>query len=94
MEKSRSIVDRWLDGVDDRWRGLPIKKQHRYLLYFFIGYLLLTASVIFMIGYHAGREIDRMEVAPNENPIYKNRDYPALLRDSVFINFKNKMYEK
>ena len=39
-------MDRYFDQLDDRWRELPVRKQHQYTIYFFLGYLLLTAGVI------------------------------------------------
>lgn len=48
-------MDPYFDKVDVKWRAMPIRKQHRYALYFFIGYLLLTAGVVAKIWYDAGK---------------------------------------
>ena len=47
MKKLRANMDRYFDKLDERWQALPVRKQHQYTLYFFVGYLLLTAGVIF-----------------------------------------------
>ena len=39
-------MDRYFDMLDERWQALPVRKQHQYTLYFFVGYLLLTVAVI------------------------------------------------
>lgn len=48
-------MDRYFNKLDKRWRALPVGKQHKYTLYFFIGYLLLTAGVILKVWYDAGK---------------------------------------
>ena len=30
-------MDRYFDKLDERWRALPLRKQHQYTLYFFVG---------------------------------------------------------
>ena len=49
MKKLRANMDRYFDKLDERWQALPVRKQHQYTLYFFVGYLLLTAGVIFKV---------------------------------------------
>ncbi|MGV2528144.1 UNVERIFIED_CONTAM: nitrogen regulatory IIA protein, partial [Bacillus thuringiensis] len=51
MKKLRANMDRYFDQLDERWRALPLRKQHQYTLYFFVGYLLLTAMVIGKVWY-------------------------------------------
>ena len=44
-------MDRYFDMLDERWQALPVRKQHQYTLYFFVGYLLLTVAVIGKVMY-------------------------------------------
>ena len=48
-------MDRYFDKLDERWRVLPIQKQHQCMLYFFVGYLLLTAGVIGKVWYETSK---------------------------------------
>ena len=51
MKKLRANIDRYFDKLEERWQALPVRKQHQYTLCFFVGYLLLTAGVIFKVWY-------------------------------------------
>ena len=55
MKKLRANMDRYFDKLDERWQALPVRKQHQYTLYFFVGYLLLTAGVIFKVWYDTSK---------------------------------------
>ncbi|WP_068597222.1 nitrogen regulatory IIA protein [Vaginella massiliensis] len=93
MKKLRENMDRYFDQLDDRWRALPIRKQHQYTLYFFVGYLLLTAGVVLKVWYDAGKS-DDIVIEHIENPVLKKRESPAALRDTVSTIFKNQIYER
>ncbi|CAI9685580.1 hypothetical protein EAVVTKC53_03087 [Elizabethkingia anophelis] len=86
-------MDRYFDQLDDRWRALPIRKQHQYTLYFFVGYLLLTAGVVLKVWYDAGKS-DDIVIEHIENPVLKKRESPAALRDTVSTILKNQIYER
>ncbi|SFQ49788.1 hypothetical protein SAMN05444144_10620 [Flavobacterium akiainvivens] len=87
-------MDRYFDRLDDRWRELPIGKQHQYTLYFFVGYLMLTAGVIAKVWYDTGKSENDMKIEHIENPVLKKRESPARLQDSVSTILKNKIYER
>ncbi len=72
MKKLKTNMDKWLDKQDKRWQALPIRKQHRYTLYFFAVYLLITAVVIAKILDDAGTSQKGMVIEPIENPALKN----------------------
>jgi len=72
MKKLKNNIDKWLDKQDKRWQGLPVGKQHRYALYFFVIYLLLTATVIVKIWDDAGTSQKGIAIEPIENPVLKN----------------------
>lgn len=54
MKKLRAPIEWYFDKLDDRWRAMPLSKQRQYTLYFFVGYLLLTAVVIGKVMYDKG----------------------------------------
>lgn len=87
-------MDRYFDQLDDRWRALPVRKQHKYTLYFFLGYLMLTAGVIVKVWYDTGKSENDMHIEHIENPVLKKKESPASLQDSISIILKNKIYER
>lgn len=87
-------MDRYFDQLDERWRALPVRRQHRYTLYFFIGYLLLTAGVIAKVWYDAGKSSGRMVIEHIENPVLQKKERPASLQDTLSTILKNKFYER
>lgn len=86
-------MDRYFDKLDERWRALPLRKQHRYTLYFFVVYLLLTVVVIGKVMYDNSKSCNNMVIKHIENPVLKNGN-PAKLQDSVSTILKNQIYER
>mgnify|MGYP000852471687 CR=1 FL=1 len=81
-------MDRYFDKLEERWQALPVRKQHQYTLYFFVGYLLLTAGVIGKVVYDTGKSDDEINIRHIKNPILKENESPARLQDTVLSNFK------
>ena len=94
MRKFRENMDRFFDRLDERWRALPVGKQHRYTLYFFVGYLLLTAGVIGKVWYDTGKSKNKMVIEHIENPVLKKNESPARLQDTLSTILKNQIYER
>lgn len=94
MKKLRINMDKWFAKWDERWRALPVRKQHKYTLYFFTGYLLLTAGVIFKVWHDTGKSDNSIVIEHIENPVFKMKESPTLLRDTLQTILKNKIYEK
>lgn len=87
-------MDRYFDKLDERWQALPVRKQHQYTLYFFVGYLLLTAGVIGKVVYDTGKSDDEINIRHIENPILKENESPARLQDTVSTILKSRIYER
>lgn len=83
MKNLRTNMDKWFDKMDQRWLALPVRKQHRYALYFFTGYLLLTAGVIFKIWNDTGKSSNDMVIEHIENPVLKKKESPEPLQDTL-----------
>lgn len=94
MKNLRTNIDRWFDKLDDKWQALSVKKQHRYTLYFFVGYLLLTVGVIFKVWYDAGKSNNSIVIEHIENPVLIKKGSPASLQDTLSTILKNKSYER
>ena len=83
MKKLRTDMDKWFEKLDERWRTLPLRKQHKYTLYFFAGYMLLSAGVIFKVWYDTSKSNNDMVIEHIENPVLKKKESPALLQDTL-----------
>ncbi|MNF63661.1 hypothetical protein D3C84_453690 [compost metagenome] len=94
MKKLRTDMDKWFEKLDESWRTLPLSKQYKYTLYFFVGYLLLTAGVIFKVWYDASKSNNDMVIKHIENPVLKKKGSPVLLKDTLSTILKNKIYER
>lgn len=83
MKKLKETIHRYFDKIDNRWKRLSLKKQHQYVVVLFIGYLLLTITVIFKIWYDTGSNQDKMQINHIENPVMKNSPYKDLLHHKI-----------
>ncbi len=86
-------MDRYFDRLDERWRALPLHKQHRYTLYFFTAYLLLTVGVIIKVWYDTAKSDNSMVIEHIENPVLQKKESPASSQDTLQI-LKNQFYER
>lgn len=93
MKNVRTNMSEWFDRLDQRWQVLPVRKQHRYTLCFFTGYLLLTIGVIFKVGLDTTRSDNDMVIKHIENPALKKKESPATIQDTLITILKNKIYE-
>lgn len=93
MKKIRANMDRYFDQMEKRWQALSVRKQHQYILYFFVGYLLLTIAVIGKVIYDTSKSDNGMVIEHIENPVLTSKN-PARLQDSVSKVLKNKIYER
>lgn len=93
MKNLRTNISEWFNRLDERWQALPVRKQHRYTLCFFTGYLLLTVGVIFKVWLDTARSDNDMEIKHIENPALKKKESPATIKDTLITILKNKIYE-
>lgn len=94
MKKLRINMDKWFAKMDERWKALPVGKQHKYTLYFFTGYLLLTAGGIFKVWHDTRKSDNSIVIEHIENPVLKMKESPTLLQDTLQTILKNKIYER
>lgn len=94
MKKLRTKMDRYFNKLDERFRALPLRKQHQYTLCFFGGYLLLTAGVIFKVWNDTAKSSNDIVIERIENPILKKKESPTTVQDSLSTIVKNKSYER
>lgn len=95
MNNIRSNMDRYIDKLDQRWQVLPVRKQCRYTCYFFMGYLLLTAAVIFNVWHEIQASDNDMAIEHIENPVFKKIERSSSMEGAPSTdNPKNKTYER
>lgn len=93
MKKIIATIGAWVDKIDSRWQALSLKKQHRYVLYFFGAYLALTIAVLLKVGCDTVRSRN-MSIEHIKNPVVPNKKPDASVRDSISKILKKKMYDK
>ena len=71
MKKLRTNIDKWFDKQNQHWQSLPVCKQHQFTLYFFAGYLLLTAFVIFKVWDDRTQHDNKMVIEHIDSPAFK-----------------------
>ena len=94
MKKLRAHLNRYFENLDELWRALPLRKQHQYTLYFFLGYLLITVAVIGKVMYDTSKSGNDIIIEHIENPVLKKSESPARLQDTLSTILKNKIYER
>ncbi|WP_051590665.1 hypothetical protein [Flavobacterium daejeonense] len=83
MKKLRENMDTWFNKLDMQWRTLPVQQQYNYLLYCFLGYLILTIAVILKVWYDTGKSNHSLVIEHIENPVVKKKESAGLWQDSL-----------
>lgn len=92
MKKIRTIIGAWVDNLDERWQHLSLQKQRRYVLYSFLVYLLLTATVLLKVSYDTIKSRHSMSIAHINNPVVLPKKPDASIRDSISKKLNKKIY--
>lgn len=85
MNKLRATITHYFDKLNNRFIALPLRKQKQYTLYFFVGYLLLTAIVIWKVWYDAGKSYKNIDIKHIESPVLKKKEAPTGLQDTLIL---------
>lgn len=94
MKKLRANIKTWFDKLDEKWRELPVQQQYNYLLYCFLGYLILTIAVILKVWYDTGKSNHSLVIEHIENPVVKKKESAISMQDSLLKIIKNKSHER
>lgn len=73
MRKLKEDLENWLEYLDKRWRALDLRRQQQYTLYFFMVYVITTASVLIKICLDTAKSNAGMEINHIENPVMKKK---------------------
>jgi hypothetical protein len=82
--------------LEERWQKLSARKQKRWVILFFSGYLLITGCVVFKVWYDAKNDAIKAKSDTGRiiNPIQQQKKPGSLLKDSLSTTQKNKDYER
>lgn len=94
MKKVRAEMNRYFKELEERWRALPVRRQHRYTLHFFVGYLLLTVAVVCKVCFVTAKSGNDRIIEPVGNPVPRKSESPARLQDTIVTILKNQNYER
>lgn len=94
MKKLKAKIDRYFDRLDERWRALPLGKQHKYTIYFFMGYMLLTVGVVLKVWNNNEKSENNGVIEHIENPVPQVKKSSESERDTVSTILKNRNYER
>src|SRR5690606_7462617 len=93
MKNLRTTINNWFDKLDERWRSMPVKKQHRYTLLLFLGYALLSFVVLLKVCYDVAQSDNTMTIEHIENPMNRQSKPSVSPQDSINTILKSKMDE-
>ena len=88
MKKLRTTINNWFDKLDEQWRDLPVKRQHRYTLLLFAGYAVLSLVVIAKVCYDVGKSDGKLTIEHIENPLIKQKKVLGKSAGQYNNNFK------
>lgn len=83
MKKLRAHIEQYFDRLDNRFRALPLKKQRQFTSYFFIGYFVLTAAVIWNVWYDVATSNEIVNIKHIEKPVHKKKETSTRLQDTL-----------
>lgn len=84
----RTKIENRINDLDDYWRELPIKKQRKYTIYFFLLYTILTLIVVVNVCMETGEVDQEVAIRHIENPVGKAEKASQNNGDSISINLK------
>ena len=89
----RTKIENRINDLDDRWRELPVKKQRKYTIYFFLCYTILTLIVVAKVCVETGEADGEVAMRHIENPVTK-KEKSSDTKDSTSINLKSEIHGK
>lgn len=74
MKKLKAFLHACESRIEARWQKLPDRKQRRFVVLFFAGYLLITGCVILTVWYDAKADarMRKNQIEHIRNPILQN----------------------
>ncbi len=88
MKKLRIKIKKYFTYLNQCWLRLPLEKQRKYILLFFIGYFLLTVVVMLNAFRSTGKAGKGIVIEHIENPVIKKREVLTGTIDSTINKSK------
>lgn len=82
MKKIKKAIEKWEDGLEERWNNLSVKQQRKFVLLALSLYSLLTLTVL-ILTWSSNQE--DMKIRHIENPVLPASKVPPLKLDSLYI---------
>ena len=73
MKNLRGSIQIWEERLEENWIALPRIRQRKIILYFFLGYALITAAVIVQVWYEARKPEKDIQIE-HINPLPKKKE--------------------
>lgn len=96
MKKLRIFLNSCERRLEERWEKLSARKQRKFVILFFAGYLLVTGCVVITVWYDAKNETQKKDLVNGHilNPALKYQGSGAELKDSSQAPKKNQDHER
>jgi hypothetical protein len=96
MKKLRIFLHSCETRLEKRWQKLSARKQRKYVILFFAGYLLVTGCVVLKVWYDAKADMTTQTPGTGHirNPVVEQKNPGLLLKDSPSTPIKNKDHER
>lgn len=65
-------VRSWQDGMEKRWKQLPVEESRRIVLYFFTCYVCITLAVLVQVVYQVSTNSNTIKIDHIINPVVVN----------------------
>ncbi len=94
MDKLRLSINNWVERLETRWVLLPIESQRKIILYFFIGYILITLVTIVDVWHEVqksatGIEVEHINLLPKIKVPHTTKE-----NTNELLIFKDNLYER
>ncbi len=96
MKKLKIFLKTCEMRLEERWQKLSARKQKKFVILFFAGYLLMTGCVVMTVWYDAKNETRKQHPAEAHirNPLLKKQKDGSQLKDPSSKPIKNQDHER
>ncbi|MCT2561799.1 nitrogen regulatory IIA protein [Chryseobacterium herbae] len=96
MKKLRIFLHTCETRLEQRWQKLSARRQRKFVILFFAGYLLVTGCVVLKVWYDAKTEALKPRPIREQirNPILEDKNPELELKDSSSTQQKKEGYER
>ncbi|UKB78601.1 nitrogen regulatory IIA protein [Chryseobacterium sp. MEBOG07] len=95
MKNVRTIISNRCEKLDGKWRKLSARKQKKWVILFFTGYLLLTVGVVITVWYDAKTNTVKQKSVTGHirNPVVEPKESGSDIKNSS-THIKNNDHDR